>query len=154
MIERRPGRPTMSLQDADHGLGVKLLRATRVLGSCGLVLFGCSCTVAEVSVKPCDATAAKPIPTFIDGIRPAMLALNDDGELLAAGVDDSHARAVIGGVAADRTRFVWEATGYSMYFAATSVTPAPGGWLFADPVETLADTVADLRARGVVWPRA
>ena len=28
------------------------------------------------------------------------------------------------------------------------------GWEPRDPVETLADTIEDLRARGVVWPRA
>jgi len=28
------------------------------------------------------------------------------------------------------------------------------GWVPRDPVETLADTIEDLRSRGVVWPRA
>lgn len=40
------------------------------------------------------------------------------------------------------------------WYVDSSRAEAELGWSPRDPVTTLADTVADLRARGVVWPRA
>lgn len=44
--------------------------------------------------------------------------------------------------------------GQYFWYADASRAKAELGWTHRDPGETLSDTIADLRARGVVWPRA
>ena len=70
--------------------------------------------------------------------------------LTAAAVEPATVDAAVGAaspldkVSAEMAQFYW--------YCSSSKAERDLGWVARDPNETLADTVADLRQRGVVWP--
>jgi dihydroflavonol-4-reductase len=88
----------------------------------------------------------------ISGVRAPWLPLPRSRPLsrLAAGLMHRVATRVGLGVAVDPVSV--EMAQYFWYVDA-SKAERELGWTSRDPTETLRDTVEDLRARGVVWPR-
>jgi dihydroflavonol-4-reductase len=86
----------------------------------------------------------------VSGVKAPWLPLPADVARLAGGLLSRVAKTVAGAAidpaSFDMARLYW--------YVDASRAERELGWSPRDPVATLADTVDDLRARGVVWPRA
>jgi dihydroflavonol-4-reductase len=139
VIERRvPAVPPggASFVDARDAAAGMVLAMERGKAGERYLLAACNITLSELFAR---------VARFARVPAPA-IALPKTPKMLAGVLGRAASRFGVDPVSFEMARYYW--------YASSAKAERELGWTARDPNETLADTVRDLRARGVVWPDA